>query len=449
MANTTLAIILAAGEGTRMKSTQPKVLHKVAGRSLLAHALASVKAAGIEHAAVVVGPGREDVAAEVRSALPGAETFVQVERRGTAHAVLQARPAIARGVGAVVVLFADTPLVRAETVQRLAEVAHGGAVSAMCFRAKDPTGYGRFLMDGDNVAAIREQKDATEAERRITLCSGGLFGIPGAAVLDILDAIGCENAQNEYYLTEAVSVARARGLAVRPVEVDEEEAFGVNDRAQLSFAEGVLQTRLRRAAMLSGVTMIDPSSVYLSMDTVLARDVTIEPGVYFGPGVSVAEGAVIHAWSHLEGAKVGRGASVGPFARLRPGANLAESVKVGNFVEVKSAEVEAGAKISHLSYIGDARVGAGANIGAGTITCNYDGFRKFRTDIGRNAFIGSNSSLVAPVTIGDGAFVASGSVITDSVEADALALGRGRQTVKAGWAQTFRARPENVAKKKG
>ncbi|HRK23858.1 MAG TPA: bifunctional UDP-N-acetylglucosamine diphosphorylase/glucosamine-1-phosphate N-acetyltransferase GlmU [Beijerinckiaceae bacterium] len=447
MAATTIAVILAAGEGTRMKSGLPKVLHKVAGRSLLGHALLGVKDAGLDGAAVVIGPNHGKVEDEVRSVLSGADVFVQAERRGTAHAVLQARAAIARGHAAIVVLFADTPLVRSETVRRLADaVLKGGDIGVMCFRAKDPTGYGRILMEGGEIIAIREQKDATEAERRITLCSGGLMSFKGEHALRILDAIDCNNAQNEYYLTAAVEVARRMGLRAVPVEVAEEEAFGVNDRAQLASAEAVVQTRLRRAALLAGVTLQAPGTVYFSADTRLGCDVVIEPNVYFGPGVTVGDGVVIHAFSHLEGAHVGKGASVGPFARLRPGATLAAEVKVGNFVEIKNASVEAGAKISHLSYIGDARIGAEANIGAGTITCNYDGYRKFVTDIGAGAFIGSNSSLVAPVTIGDGAFVGSGSVVTKDVPADALAVARGHQMVKAGWARSFRARPENVAK---
>jgi len=449
MGSSTLAVVLAAGEGTRMKSARPKVLHEVAGRSLLAHALGGVRAAGLTGAAVVVGPGHDTVAAEAGRVLPGARTFVQTERRGTAHAVLQAREAIGEGHAAVVVLFGDTPLVTAATVRRLADAVLGGAdIGAMCFRAKDPTGYGRFLMQDGAVVAIREQKDATEEERAITLCSGGLFSFRGDIALKVLDAIDCNNAQNEFYLTAAVEVGRAMGLRTVPVEVAEEEAFGVNDRAQLAAAEAVVQGRLRRAALLSGVTMQAPDTVTLSMDTVLGRDVVIEPNVVFGPGVTVGEGAVIHAFSHLEGASVGHGASVGPFARLRPGTDLGGKAKVGNFVEIKNAAVGAGAKISHLSYIGDAKVGAEANIGAGTITCNYDGYRKFITDIGAGAFIGSNSSLVAPVTIGAGAYVGSGSVVTKDVAADALAVARGRQFEKAGWAVSFRARPENVAKAK-
>ena len=433
-----------------MKSDVPKVLHKVAGRSLLAHALSGVREAGLDQAAVVVGPHHDAVAAEAQKAMPGTGIFVQTERRGTAHAVLQARAAIEKGHAAVVVLFGDTPLVRAETVRRLAAAVLDGTaqVGAMCFRAKDPTGYGRFLIENGELMAIREQKDATEDERRITLCSGGLLSFAGSHALRILDAIDCNNAQNEFYLTAAVEVARAQGLRAVPVEVAEEEAFGVNDRLQLASAESTVQNRLRRAALLSGVTMQAPATVYLSMDTKLGRDVVIEPHVVFGPGVSVADNVVIHAFSHLEGASIGPGASVGPFARLRPGAALGPDVKVGNFVEIKNADVDRGAKISHLSYIGDARVGAEANIGAGTITCNYDGFRKYITTIGAGAFVGSNSSLVAPVTIGDGAYVGSGSVVTKDVADDALAVARGTQVEKAGWAASFRARPENVAKKK-
>ena len=449
MPGTTLAVILAAGEGTRMKSSRPKVLHELAGRSLLAHALSGVAEAGLDQAAVVVGPNHDPVAAEARRALPGAEVFVQAERRGTGHAVLMAREAIARGHEAVVVLFGDTPLVRASTVRALADAIRGGAdVGAMCFRATNPFGYGRILTENGEVTAIREQKDASEAEKAITLCSGGCLSLSGKHALAILDAIDCNNAQNEYYLTAAVEVARRLGLKAVPVEVPEEEAFGVNDRAQLAAAEARWQARRRQEALLAGVTMHAPETVYFSHDTVLGRDVTLEPNVFFGPGVRVEDGATIHAFSHLEGASVGRGASIGPFARLRPGADLGPKVKVGNFVEVKNATVGEGAKLSHLSYIGDARVGAEANIGAGTITCNYDGYRKFVTEIGAGAFIGSNSSLVAPVRIGDGAYVGSGSVITKEVHADALAVARGHQMQKDGWAKSFRARPENVAKAK-
>lgn len=449
MAHSTLAIVLAAGEGTRMKSDLPKVLHKVAGRSLLAHALHAVSSAGVSHAAVVVSPNRKAVKDEALRVLPGIEAFEQNERRGTAHAALMARPAIARGHDAVIVLFGDTPHVSANTVQRLAKAVENGAdVAAMGFRTTNPFGYGRFLMDGDTALAIREEKDATPEERKITLCSGGLIAFKGDKALQVLDAIDDKNVQHEFYLTAAVEVARAQGLHAVVVEVPEIEAFGVNDRVQLATAEATIQNQLRRNAMLAGVTMQSPETVFLSADTVIANDVTIEPNVYFGPGVTVETGAVIHAYSHLEGCRVGRNVNVGPFARLRPGADLGENAKVGNFVEIKNADVGAGAKISHLSYIGDAKVGADVNIGAGTITCNYDGYRKYVTDIGQGAFIGSNSSLVAPVKIGSGAFVGSGSVVTNDVPADALAIARGQQVEKPGWAEAFRNRPENLAKKK-
>lgn len=449
MSGKTLAIVLAAGEGTRMRSALPKVMHRIAGETLLARALGSVLNAGFAKAAVVVGPNHESVAAEARRIMPHADSYVQAERRGTAHAVLQARSTIAEGYDVVVVLFGDTPLVETATIQRLAAAVQGGAgVAVMGFHAADPTGYGRLLTRGGELISIREHKDASEAERALTLCNGGMMAINGPRALEILDAIDDRNAQKEFYLSSAVEIARAKGLIAVVVEVPEVEAFGVNDRAQLATAEAFTQQRLRLAAMMSGVTMIAPETVFLSMDTKIGRDVLIEPNVVFGPGVTVEEGAVIHAFSHLEGARVGKGATVGPFARLRPGADLAAEVKVGNFVEVKNAKVADGAKISHLSYIGDATVGAGANIGAGTITCNYDGFRKFVTEIGAGAFIGSNSALVAPVKIGDGAYVGSGSVVTKEVPANALAVARGHQMVKAGWADTFRARPENVAKKK-
>ncbi|MCA0424386.1 MAG: bifunctional UDP-N-acetylglucosamine diphosphorylase/glucosamine-1-phosphate N-acetyltransferase GlmU [Proteobacteria bacterium] len=449
MSGTTLAIVLAAGEGTRMNSAKPKVLHKVAGQTLLARALGSVVKARFAKAAVVVGPNHQAVADEARRVMPGVDCYVQTERRGTAHAVLQARSSIAEGYDAVVVLFGDTPLVRTETVQRLAAAVHGGAgVAVMGFHAKDPTGYGRLLTDGGELLAIREHKDATDAERQVTLCNGGMMALSGRRALELLDAIDDNNAQKEFYLTSAVEVARAEGMLAVVVEVPELEAFGVNDRLQQAMAEAVIQKRLRQEALRSGVTLIAPETVFLAPDTKIGRDVVIEPNVVFGPGVVIDDGAVIHAFSHIEGAHIGKGASVGPFARLRPGADLAVDVKVGNFVEVKNAKVAEGAKISHLSYIGDATVGAEANIGAGTITCNYDGFRKFVTEIGAGAFVGSNSALVAPVKIGDGAYVGSGSVVTKDVPANALAVARGHQMVKAGWADSFRARPENVAKKK-
>lgn len=445
-----LAIILAAGEGTRMKSARPKVLHEVAGLSLVGHALQSALKAGASRLVAVIGPERPDVAAEVARVAPAAHVVEQRERRGTAHAVLQARAALAEPSAAVIVLFGDTPLVRPETVRALGEAVQRGdcAVAVMGFEAKDPTGYGRLITQGEALLAIREHKDASEAERAIKLSNGGLMALRGDLALTLLEAVGSENAQNEFYLTDCVSLAVARGFSARVVTVPEEEAQGVNDRVQLAAAEAVLQRRLREVHMRNGVTLIAPETVFFSLDTAIARDVLIEPNCVFGPGVRVEEGAVIHAFSHLEGAVVGPRASVGPFARLRPGADLAKGAKIGNFVEVKAAKVGIGAKISHLSYIGDASIGANANIGAGTITCNYDGFRKFKTEIGEGAFIGSNSSLVAPVSIGDGAFIGSGSVITEDVPDNALALARGRQAMKEGWGEAFRNRPENLAKAK-
>ena len=436
-----LAIILAAGEGTRMKSDRPKVLHEVAGRSMLAHVLASVAAAGIENVAVVLGPGRDDVRAEAQRLTPGAKAFVQSERLGTAHAVLAAREAIAAGCDDLLVLFADTPLVTGPTILALREaLAEGAGVAVLGFEAANPFGYGRLLRDGaGRLVAIREEKDASDEERKVTLCNAGLMAIDGGRALALLSMIGNQNAKGEYYLTDVVELARAEARDARVVVADESEVLGVNDRIQLAQAEAVAQQRLRRAAMAAGATMIAPETVFLCADTKIGRDVLIEPHVVIGRGVTIADRAVIHSFSHLEGASVGVGAAIGPFARLRPGAVLSEKAKVGNFCEIKNANVARGAKVNHLTYIGDAEIGPNANIGAGTITCNYDGFLKYRTVIGENAFIGSNSSLVAPVTIGAGAYVGSGSVVTKDVAPDALAVARGRQIEKAGWAAAFRA----------
>ncbi|WP_230532650.1 bifunctional UDP-N-acetylglucosamine diphosphorylase/glucosamine-1-phosphate N-acetyltransferase GlmU [Microvirga roseola] len=436
---TCLAIVLAAGEGTRMKSDRPKVLHQVAGRSMLGHVLAAVTAAGASNVAVVIGSDREDVANETQKTLAGARIFVQRERLGTAHAVLSAREALEQGADDVIVAFADTPLVTAETFARLrAPLSEGAAVVALGFEAENPTGYGRFITEGDRILAIREHKDASETERAITLCNGGLMALRGDTARAVLEKIGNANAQGEYYLTDAVAIARELGHPTAFVVVPEEEVHGINDRMQLAAAERMMQDRLRRAAMLSGVTLIAPETVFFSHDTKLGRDVVVEPHVVFGPGVVVEQGVVIHGFSHLEGARIAAGAGIGPFARLRPGAAIGPKAKVGNFVEIKNTDLGARAKVSHLTYLGDASVGAEANIGAGTITCNYDGFNKYRTEIGAGAFVGSNSALVAPVTIGKGAFVGSGSVITENIPDDALGLGRGRQTVKEGWAVGFR-----------
>ena len=433
-----------------MKSDLPKVLHRLAGRSMLGHAISAVHRVEPGNAlAVVIGPGRDDVAAEVRRFGEGAESFTQSERRGTAHAVLAARPALERGFDDLIVMFADTPSVRAETIDRMRKaLAEGAAVAVMGFEAQDPTGYGRLIVDKGELVAIREQKDASEAERAVRLANGGIMALDGRKALGLLGPVGCNSAQNEYSLTDAVAVARAQGLRCAVVMATADEVMGVNDRVQLAAAEAVMQDRLREAAMRAGATLIAPQTVFFSSDTRLGKDVLVEPNVWFGPGVSVADGVVIRAFSHLEGAQVASGVHVGPFARLRPGTKLGADAKVGNFVEVKAADVGPGAKISHLSYIGDAKIGAEANIGAGTITCNYDGFDKAITEIGAGAFIGSNSALVAPVKIGDGAYVGSGSVITDEVEPNALAVARGRQAVKPGWAAKFRAARAGRPKKR-
>ncbi len=447
-ARTCLAIVLAAGEGTRMKSALPKVLHRVAGRPMLACVLSAVNGAAPAAVAVVVGPGRDDVAAAARAASPGAEIFVQTERRGTAHAVLAARDALARGYDDVLVAFADTPLVRPDTLRAMrTELVAGASVVVLGFEARDPTGYGRLLTEGDQLVGIREHKDATEAERAIRLSNAGLMALDGRTALATLDAIGNSNAQGEFYLTDAVTVARQRGGSARTVIVGEEEVMGVNDRVQLAAAEAAVQNRLREAAMRNGVTLIAPETVFLSPDTVFGRDVVVEPFVVFGPGVTIGDGVTIRSFSHFDSATVGDKAQIGPYSRLRPGANLEADVHVGNFVEIKAASIGQGAKINHLSYIGDSTVGARTNIGAGTITCNYDGFDKSRTNIGEDAFIGSNSSLVAPVTIGSGAYIGSGSVITDNVKDNALAVARGRQYEKEGWAEAFRESRKNRKKK--
>jgi bifunctional UDP-N-acetylglucosamine pyrophosphorylase/glucosamine-1-phosphate N-acetyltransferase len=436
-----LTIVLAAGEGVRMRSARPKVLHELAGRSMLAHTLTTALAAAMGDIAVVVASDRNGVAAEALKAAPEAKIAVQRQRRGTADAVLATRDHIERGYDDILVVYADIPLIEASTLAAIrTELASGAEVVALGFEAADPAGYGRLIERDGRLIAIREEKDASAEERASRLCNAGPIAFSGAEALSLLTAIKPDNAQNEYYLTDIVEIANARGLTARALVAKENEVMGVNDRAQLAAAEAVLQDRLRRRAMAAGATLTAPETVFLSFDARIGRDVVIEPHVVVGPGCSIEDGAVIRAFSHLEGARVAGGAIIGPFARLRPGANIAAKARIGNFVEIKQAEIEEGAKVNHLTYIGDARVGANANIGAGTITCNYDGFAKHRTDIGAGAFVGSNSSLVAPVTIGDGAYIGSGSVITKPVEADALAVARGRQEARAGWAKAFRAR---------
>jgi bifunctional UDP-N-acetylglucosamine pyrophosphorylase / glucosamine-1-phosphate N-acetyltransferase len=447
-ARSCLAIVLAAGEGTRMRSGRPKVLHTIARQSLLAHVLTAVAGADTSALAVVVGPGQDAVTAEAKRVLPGVSCFVQHERKGTAHAVLAAKSAIAQCPDDIIVVYGDTPLIRPETLKRLrAPLATGAAVAVLAFRPSDPTGYGRLITVGEQLIAIREEADASRSERAINLCNGGMMALAGKSALAILEQIGNRNRKGEYYLTDAVEIARGMKLSAVAVEVEEDDVRGINTKRELAEAEAAAQHRLRQAALDAGVTLVAPETVFLCADTKFGKDVIVEPYVVFGEKVSVADGAVIHSFSHLVGAEVGKGVSVGPFARLRPGTKLGEGARIGNFVEVKEATIEAGAKANHLSYIGDAFVGAEANIGAGTITCNYDGSAKHRTEIGKNAFIGSNSALVAPVMIGDGAYVGSGSVITGNVPPDSLALARGRQVVKEGWATRLRAL-KSMGKKK-
>ncbi|MEO0670830.1 MAG: bifunctional UDP-N-acetylglucosamine diphosphorylase/glucosamine-1-phosphate N-acetyltransferase GlmU [Pseudomonadota bacterium] len=443
------AVVLAAGKGTRMKSELPKVLHRVGGRTLVAHVLAMLTEAGGIETCVVVGPEGEAVASEAKATSPDVTTATQMNQAGTADAVLAARDFLdAHDDGIVYVLFADTPLVRPETIDAMrARTAAGAQVVVLGFAPDDPTGYGRILTTADGeVTAIREHRDATEDERAVRLCNSGVmaFAVPGLSAL--LSEIGNDNAKGEYYLTDAIEIARAKGYRVEVAVTGSDDVLGINSRAQLAEAEAVFQTRARAAALESGVTMIAPETVYFSADTKLGRDVTLEPNVFFGAGVTIADNVTVKANCHLEGATIGDGAVIGPFARLRPGANLSNDVRIGNFVEVKNVEMGAGAKANHLAYLGDGTVGDAANVGAGTIFCNYDGFNKHRTEIGDGAFIGSNSALVAPVRIGEGAYVGSGSVITKSVPDGALAVARGSQDIRENWAQRFRARMS--AKKK-
>ncbi|MCZ7593488.1 MAG: bifunctional UDP-N-acetylglucosamine diphosphorylase/glucosamine-1-phosphate N-acetyltransferase GlmU [Hyphomicrobium sp.] len=436
-----LVVVLAAGQGTRMKSALPKVLHKVGGRSMLGHVLAVAQQTKADKLAVVVGPGMEAVRAEALVHAPHARVFVQAEQRGTADAVLAAREALAGHSGDVLVLYADTPLLLASTLEDMrAALDDGAGIAVLGFAAADPAGYGRLLTDNSKwVRAIREDKDASEDERRVRLCNSGVMAFRLGDILGVLSRIGNKNAKNEFYLTDAVEVAGAGGARAAVVTCSEDEVLGVNSREQLAVAEAIFQRRARLAAMREGATLIAPETVWLSYDTKIGRDVVIEPNVFFGPGVTVEDGAEIKANCHFEHARIGRNARIGPFARLRPGAVLGTDVHVGNFVEVKNVTLGAGAKANHLSYLGDGSVGAGANIGAGTIFCNYDGFSKHLTEVGEGAFVGSNTSLVAPVKIGDGAYIGSGSVITKNVAADALALERSSQEERPGWAAKFRA----------
>lgn len=439
-------VILAAGKGVRMASRKPKVLHEVAGKAMLHHVLDAV--APLAPARIVVVSGRDmEQLAEAARPHP---TVVQEPQLGTGHAVLAARQTLdgfhgEDGAGHVLVLFGDTPLVTTNTLARMVQVAKGAeapALVALGFHSAEPAGYGRMVLDPADGRLLRivEAADAGPEELAVTLCNGGVMLGRGPELFALLDRIGNDNAKGEYYLTDIYALAGQDGISARVIETEEDEILGVNTRAELAVAEAVMQRRLRDKALAGGATLIDPMTVWFSHDTRLGVDVTVEPGVFFGPGVSVGEGAVIRAFSHLEGAEVAPGAVVGPYARLRPGARLEEGARVGNFVEVKNAILGAGAKANHLTYLGDATVGAGANIGAGTITCNYDGFAKHRTEIGEGVFVGSNTALIAPVTVGAGAMVAAGSTITKDVTADALAVARGQQRAVEGGAALFRAR---------
>jgi bifunctional UDP-N-acetylglucosamine pyrophosphorylase/glucosamine-1-phosphate N-acetyltransferase len=435
-------VILAAGQGTRMRSDTHKVLHPIASRPLLLHLLDRVDALGADKRVVVVGKGREQVEAAI--AERDVTVALQAEQKGTGHAVQQAAEALSGYDGPVLILYGDTPFVEAETLRRMLDRLDGDdgpgvVVLASC--PPDPLKYGRIILgEGDRIAKMVEYKDATEEEREVRLCNSGMMAIRAKDLFRWLGEVGNDNAAGEYYLPDVVNIASAEGREAVVIEGDPYETAGVNSRAELAHLELEWQRRRREQVLHEGATLIDPESVWFAYDTKLGRDVTVEPHVVFGPGVQIADGSTIHAFSHIEGAHIGTKASIGPFARIRPGTQLGDRTKVGNFVELKKAEVGEGAKVNHLSYVGDASIGARANIGAGTITCNYDGFGKYRTEIGAGAFIGSNTALVAPVRVGDGAVVGAGSVITSDVEPDSLAIERTEQKGIAGWAKRFRER---------
>ena len=430
----TALVILAAGMGTRMNSDLPKVLHPLAGAPLLIHAMKAGFALDASACVVVTGHGADAVAAAARDWDEDTICVVQEPQLGTAHAVAQAAPALAGFDGDVIVLYGDTPLIRAETLEAMQAARAQNDIVVLGFHAADPGRYGRLVMDGDRLDRIVEFKDASDEERAITLCNSGVIAADAKTLFDLVAAVGNDNAAGEYYLTDIIAIARARGLTATAVTCPEAETMGINTRAELAAAEAAFQARARAQALEDGVTLIAPDTVHFAHDTVIGRDAVVEQNVVFGPGVTVESGARIRAFSHLEGCHVSQRAIVGPYARLRPGAELAEDVHVGNFVEIKNAVLHEGAKANHLSYIGDATIGAATNIGAGTITCNYDGVMKHHTEIGRGAFIGSNTMLVAPVRVGHEAMTGSGSVITSDVPDGALALGRARQEVKPGMA---------------
>ncbi len=443
--NNIAAIVLAAGQGTRMKSDLHKVLHPIAGRPMLMHLMASVDALSPVRKVVVVGSGKE----QLETALAGsADLAVQEPQHGTGHAVRSAQSSLSDFDGDVLILYGDVPLVPTATMQAMIDrlnAPDSPAVVVLAFEPDDTQSYGRVIAVGDRIVKMVEHKDATDDERACRLCNSGLMAVRADDLFSLLARVDNDNAAGEYYLVDIVNIANADGRICAVIRTDPLSVAGINSRAELVAVEGKWQQRRRAAAMADGATLIAPKTVWFAWDTVIGRDVVIEPNVFFGPGVTIADNVTIRAFSHIEGATIATGCQIGPYARLRSGSVLGNDVKVGNFVEVKNARFGRGAKANHLSYVGDADVGANANIGAGTITCNYDGYYKYRTVIGPGAFIGSNSALVAPVTIGERAIVGAGSVVTADVAAEALVLVRPEQREKPGWAKRFR---EAMAKKK-
>lgn len=443
----TALIILAAGKGTRMQSDLPKVLHPIAGAPLLVHAMKAGARIEPERTVVVAGHGAAMVEKAALAWDPDAKIVVQQEQLGTAHAVAQARDALDGFDGTAIVLYGDTPFISEATLETLKDQSAQSDVVVLGFEAADPGRYGRLITNGDALEKITEFKDASDDERKITLCNSGVVAADAKTLFDLIDAVGNDNASGEYYLTDIVEIARGRDLTCSVVRCDEAETLGINSRLELRAAEAAFQDRVRESALEDGVALVAPQTVFFAHDTAIGRDTIVEPNVVFGTGVTVESGATIRAFSHLEGCHVSRAAVVGPYARLRPGAELQEDTKVGNFVEVKNAVLAEGAKVNHLSYVGDADVGARSNIGAGTVTCNYDGVFKHKTTIGQDAFIGSNTMLVAPVSVGDDAMTASGSVITSDVPAGDLAVARARQANKSGLAKRMFEKLKNLKKK--
>lgn len=440
-------IILAAGRGTRMKSDRPKVLHALGGWPMIRHVVKTAEALKADPIVTVIAPGMDDVTAEVAPHV----TAVQEKQLGSGDAARAALPALKNAKGKVLILAGDVPLLQADTLQALADEMPEGGLSVLGFTPMDPTGYGRLVTDDDlNVLEIVEDKDASAEQKSITLCNAGAYCVDAALLPQLLEKLSNSNAQKEFYLTDIVKLAASQGKQCAYIEAEPFETIGINSRSQLAEAEGELQNYLRARAMFEGATLLDPMTTYFSVDTELGRDVIVEPGVFFGPGVKVADKVTIHAYSYLEGVTVETGAEIGPFARVRPKSHIGESAVIGNFIEVNRTILKAGAKSKHLSYLGDAVIGEKANIGAGTVIANYDGFDKLATEVGKGAFVGSNSTLIAPVKIGDGAYVGAASAVAEDVPAEALALARARTIIRDGWAKIFRSEKQasKEAKKK-